>query len=124
MGRPGDHPVRDAVLDALTTVGPMSRDELVSFVGASWAGVHKAIEALRSQQVVRIARWDMGRDGIRRKPIAVFSLGSAPDATMRKLTNAEHHRRYRTKRAGIVAARRAANQGVFGHMVEQLRRAG
>lgn len=124
MGRPGDHPVRDAVLAALTTAGPMSRDQLVAHTNASWAGVHKAIEALRAQKTVRIVRWDMGRDGVRRKPIALFGLGSRPDATMRPLTDDEHCRRRRARRLGIDPNQQPMGWSAFDVMATQLRRAG
>lgn len=123
MPRKGDAPKRHAVLDALQSIGPMTRRELEQFVGASECGIRKITSSLHAEGLVHIGGWDVGRDGIRRKPAAIYAFGPGRDVQFRRMQPAEVSRRYRAKRAGIVAARRAANQGVFGQMVEQLRRA-
>lgn len=98
------------LLNALSTIGPMTRLELENVLKLSNAATAYAIQQLRLHKHIHICGYERQPEGLRGGMAPIYKLGDKPDAPKPKAyTRQEIDKRYREKHSLLISMRRYKN---------------
>ena len=107
--------IRDEVLAALASVGPMTMAELTHLLGHHRDSVYKAVRTALARNLVHISDWKTPQAQGSRAPVyAIGNLPSVPEP--QPLTQAQRNRRYYRRKQAIISVRRYGERSTFANI--------